>query len=46
MRARVRETVAHLHWDHVVARFETWLAEAWQARTDAGPIRTGRGDRS
>ena len=46
MRARVRETVAHLHWDHVVARFETWLAEAWQARTDAGPIRTERGDRS
>ena len=32
MRARVRETVAHLHWDHVVARFETWLAETWRAR--------------
>lgn len=46
IRARVRETVAHLHWDHVVARFETWLAEAWRARADAGPIRTGRGDRS
>ena len=27
MRVRVRETVAHLHWDHVVARFETWLAD-------------------
>jgi len=46
MRARVRETVAHLHWDHVVARFETWLAEAWRAPTDAGSIRIGRGDRS
>ena len=46
MRARVRETVTHLHWDHVVARFETWLAEAWRPRAVAGPIRTGRGDRS
>jgi len=27
IRARVRETVAHLHWDHVVARFDTWLAD-------------------
>jgi glycosyltransferase involved in cell wall biosynthesis len=46
MRARVRETVAHLHWDHVVARFETWLVAALRARTDGGPIRTERGDRS
>jgi len=46
MRARVRETVAHLHWDHVVARFETWLAQAWRAPANAGPVRTGRGDRS
>jgi glycosyltransferase involved in cell wall biosynthesis len=40
MRARVRETVTHLHWDHVVARFETWLAESWRATADVGPIRT------
>jgi glycosyltransferase involved in cell wall biosynthesis len=46
MRARVRATVAHLHWDHVVARFETWLVDASRARPDAVPIRTGRGDRS
>jgi glycosyltransferase involved in cell wall biosynthesis len=45
MRARVRGSVAHLHWDHVVARFETWLAGAGRA-ANAGPIRTGRGDRS
>jgi glycosyltransferase involved in cell wall biosynthesis len=45
MRAHVRESVAHLHWDHVVARFETWLAEAWRAPTDAGPIPTATGDR-
>jgi glycosyltransferase involved in cell wall biosynthesis len=28
IRERVRATVAHLHWDHVVTRFETWLTEA------------------
>ena len=46
MRARVRDTVAHLHWDHVVARFESWLAEAWPASAGAGLITTRRGDRS
>jgi glycosyltransferase involved in cell wall biosynthesis len=46
MRAHVRESVAHLHWDHVVARFETWLAGAGRAPANAGPTWTGIGDRS
>jgi glycosyltransferase involved in cell wall biosynthesis len=40
MRARVRETVTHLHWDHVVARFEMWLDESWRATAEVGPVRT------
>ena len=45
IRARVREAVTHLHWDHVVARFEAWLAEAWRAPIEAGPSRSGGGQR-
>jgi glycosyltransferase involved in cell wall biosynthesis len=39
MAARVRGAVAHLHWDHVVARFETWLAGAWRSA-----VRSRRGE--
>jgi glycosyltransferase involved in cell wall biosynthesis len=38
MRARSRETVAHLHWDHVVARFDTWLADR------SMPVRSASGE--
>ncbi len=45
IRARVREAVTHLHWDHVVARFEAWLAESWRAPIEAGTSRSGGGQR-
>ncbi len=36
IRVRVRESVTHLHWDHVVARFEAWLAGAVRRPEPAG----------
>lgn len=45
IRARVREAVTHLHWDHVVARFEACLAEAWRVPIEAGASRSGGGQR-
>jgi hypothetical protein len=31
--------VTHLHWDHVVARFETWLDAGGQAGAETGAAR-------
>jgi glycosyltransferase involved in cell wall biosynthesis len=45
MRQHVRESVAHLHWDRVVERFEALLADVSRVPTEAGSIRTGGGDR-
>ncbi|HEY7651968.1 MAG TPA: glycosyltransferase family 1 protein [Methylomirabilota bacterium] len=45
MRQHVRDSVAHLHWDRVVERFEGLLADVSRVPTQAGSIRTGGGDR-
>jgi glycosyltransferase involved in cell wall biosynthesis len=39
IRSRARGAVTHLHWDHVVARFETWLDAGGQAETETGAAR-------
>jgi len=41
MREHVRASVSHLHWDHVVERFESLLGDVVGVPAEGGPIRAG-----